>query len=96
MGLRFRKRIKILPGVYINLSKSGVSTSLGGKGLTVNLRGDKTRTTVGIPSTGISYSSTSTTSDPHATEDQGHLPTGGGIPLWLIFGAVLLLIYFMT
>ena len=28
MGLRFRKRIKILPGVFINLSKSGVSTSV--------------------------------------------------------------------
>ena len=32
MGLRFQKRIKIFPGVYINLSKSGVSAlSVGGQ-----------------------------------------------------------------
>ncbi|PHM50036.1 DUF4236 domain-containing protein [Xenorhabdus miraniensis] len=30
MGFKFRKRIKIAPGIYINTSKSGVSTSIGG------------------------------------------------------------------
>jgi uncharacterized protein DUF4236 len=59
MGFRFQKRFRILPGVRINLSKSGLSTSLGGKGMTVNLRGDKVRTTVGIPGTGLSYSESS-------------------------------------
>jgi len=29
MGFRFRKSIKLLPGIRINLSKSGVSTSVG-------------------------------------------------------------------
>lgn len=53
MGLRFKKRIKIAPGVAINLSKSGVSASLGGKGLTYNTRG---RVTAGLPGTGVSYS----------------------------------------
>lgn len=28
MGFRFRKKVKILPGVSLNLSKSGVSTSV--------------------------------------------------------------------
>lgn len=32
MSLSFRKRIKIIPGVHINLSKSGISTSIGVKG----------------------------------------------------------------
>ncbi|HZT46697.1 MAG TPA: DUF4236 domain-containing protein, partial [Hyphomicrobiaceae bacterium] len=32
MGFRFRKTFSVLPGVKINLSKSGVSTSVGGKG----------------------------------------------------------------
>ena len=32
MGFRFSKRIKILPGVSINLSKSGVSASVGPRG----------------------------------------------------------------
>lgn len=36
MGLRFRRSVKILPGVRLNFSKSGVSTSIGGKGATLN------------------------------------------------------------
>lgn len=56
MGFRFRKVISVLPGVKINLSKSRVSTSLGGKGATVNVGPDgKPAVTVGIPGTGMSY-----------------------------------------
>jgi Protein of unknown function (DUF4236) len=54
-GFRFRKSISILPGVKFNISKGGVSTSVGGKGATVNL-GTKTQSVnVGIPGTGMSY-----------------------------------------
>lgn len=60
MGFRFRKTIKLFPGVRLNLSKSGVSTSIGKSGFTVNLKGEKTTTTVGIPGTGLSYRSSST------------------------------------
>ncbi len=61
MGFRFSRRIRILPGVRLNLSKSGVSTSIGGRGawLTFGKRG--TRATVGIPGTGLSYSTTTST-----------------------------------
>ncbi|AIY40561.1 serine protease [Collimonas arenae] len=52
MGWSFRRTIKIAPGVRINLSKSGVSTSIGGKGFTYNTRG---RLTTSIPGTGIHY-----------------------------------------
>ena len=57
MGFRFRKSIKILPGVKINLSKKGISSvSVGRPGATVNISTDgKTRATVGVPGTGISY-----------------------------------------
>lgn len=56
MAFRFQKRIRILPGVYINLSKSGVSASLGGHGATVNVGHDGRRMiTLGIPGTGMSY-----------------------------------------
>jgi hypothetical protein len=64
MGFLFRKRLKILPGIWLNLSKRGISTSIGGKGLTVNLKDGKTRTTVGIPGSGLSYRSTSTNTPP--------------------------------
>ena len=56
MGFRFRKQFTIFPGVKINLSKSGVSTSLGGHGATVNVGSSGKRTmTLGIPGTGLSY-----------------------------------------
>lgn len=62
MGLRFQKRIKILPGVYINLSKSGVSASLGGHGATVNVGATgKRKVTLGIPGTGLRYEMALTT-----------------------------------
>lgn len=56
MGFRFRKSIKLLPGIRINLSKSGISTSIGKPGATINFSERGTRGTVGIPGTGISYS----------------------------------------
>jgi len=52
MGWGFRKSIKIAPGVRLNVSKSGVSTSIGGKGFTYNSRG---RVTASIPGTGIRF-----------------------------------------
>lgn len=53
MGWGFRKSIKIAPGVRVNLSKGGISTSFGGKGFTYNTRG---RVSVSIPGTGIRFS----------------------------------------
>lgn len=63
MTFRYRKSIKIVPGVKLNLSKSGVSTSLGRRGASVNLGHGRVKSTVGIPGSGVSFSkSTSTTS----------------------------------
>nr|DAF74069.1 MAG TPA: Protein of unknown function (DUF4236) [Caudoviricetes sp.] len=56
MGLRFRNTIKIAPGVKLNISKSGISTSIGERGNTVNISKRGVRSTIGIPGTGISYS----------------------------------------
>ena len=53
--MRFRKSIKLFPGVRFNFSKSGISTSLGVKGATINIKpGRSTRATMGIPGTGLS------------------------------------------
>jgi hypothetical protein len=57
MAIRMRKRIKLFPGVYINLSKSGISTSIGMRGASITLGHGKTRTNVGVLGTGISYNS---------------------------------------
>lgn len=55
MGFRFQKRIKLLPGITINLSKSGVSTSFGVTGARVTYGHGRKRVTTGIPGTGISH-----------------------------------------
>jgi hypothetical protein len=56
MGFKLRKTFKIAPGVKLNLSKSGLSTSIGGRGHTVNVGKKGVRATVGIPGSGLSYS----------------------------------------
>jgi len=60
MGLCFRKSISLGKGIKLNLSKSGPSISFGKKGLrqSISLNG-KTRTTVGIPGTGVYYTKSS-------------------------------------
>lgn len=57
MGVRFRKSIKIAPGVKINVGKKSVGLSVGGKGagMTFNSR-TGTRARVSVPGTGLSYS----------------------------------------
>jgi len=58
MGWRFRKSIKILPGVRLNIGKRGVtSASVGPKGFTSNISDKGVRNTVGVPGTGLSYTS---------------------------------------
>lgn len=57
MGLRFRKLINILPGVRLNLSKSGVGVSFGVPGARCSVTpGKRIIGSVGIPGTGIYYS----------------------------------------
>lgn len=60
MGFRFRKSIKIAPGVRLNLGKKSIGISAGVKGarVSVNSSGRVTKS-VGIPGTGISYVKTS-------------------------------------
>lgn len=56
MAFRFRRSMKLAPGVRVNLNKSGPSVRVGpqGAGVTVGTKG--TRATAGIPGTGLSYS----------------------------------------
>jgi hypothetical protein len=54
MSWRFRKRVKIIPGIYLNLSQKGISTTIGPRGLSVNLGPNGSYLNAGIPGTGIS------------------------------------------
>ena len=57
MGLRFRKSIKIAPGVKVNLGKKSAGISVGNKygGVSVNSK-TGARARVSAPGTGLSYS----------------------------------------
>lgn len=57
MGFRFRKSIKILPGLKLNLTHKGItSASIGKPGASLNIGKKGTRTSIGIPGTSLSYS----------------------------------------
>jgi len=57
--VRFWRRFKIFPGVWLNISKSGISFSFGVRGAkyTVSKKGRR-RFTVGIPGTGLFHTHT--------------------------------------
>lgn len=56
MGMRFRKSINLGGGARVNISKSGIGGSIGGKGYRYTKKANGgTRNTVSIPGTGISY-----------------------------------------
>ena len=83
---RFRRSVRILPGVRLNIGKTGVSTSIGGRGAHVTLGRGQTRTTVGLPGTGLSYTEVSpahqieTTPQPVAAPEQvGTQSQGSGL-----------------
>lgn len=79
MGFRFRRTIKVLPGIRLNLSRSGVSLSAGVRGASVTVGKGGVHANVGLPGTGLSYRtridpksntllSGRKSSDPHSTE----------------------------
>ena len=55
--LRFRRTLKIAPGIRMNVGKTGVSWSFGRRGAHVTVGRRGVRTTVGLPGTGLSYTS---------------------------------------
>ena len=56
VGFRFQRRVKILPGLAINISKSGVGFSVGGRGFHAGIDSKGRRyTSASLPGTGISW-----------------------------------------
>jgi len=91
MGFRFRKSFKVAPGVRVNLGKKSASVSIGGKGarFTASTSGRRT-STVGIPGTGLSYSSSSGRAKRTSGKSTGsRLPSARtykvcGVLMWII------------
>src|ERR1700693_351172 len=55
MGFRFRRSVKLFPGLRLNFGKRGISASIGVRGAHVTYGPTGTRTTVGLPGSGVSY-----------------------------------------
>jgi len=93
MAIRFRKRIRIVPGVYINIGKKGISTSIGARGASVNIGKRGVNGTVGIPGSGLSY--TTKLSGGKAQEEKERKD----YPLWFrlaVAGVVFFIVYILT
>jgi hypothetical protein len=56
-NFRFYRRLHILPGLSVNISKSGPSLSVGVRGAHVTVGPKGIRRTVGIPGSGLYYTS---------------------------------------
>lgn len=67
MGFRFRRQLRLFPGLHLNLSRSGVSATIGVPGLRVTL-GKRPALNVGLPGTGISYRESLGSAPPAAPE----------------------------
>ena len=104
MGFRFQKRISLLPGIRLNLSKSGASVTVGRTGLSVNLGKDGATGNVGIPGTGLSYRQKITGNQTPVSEQDATQPesiiqadaSGARIWKWLFFAAVVVIVVLLT
>jgi len=81
---RFRRSIKLFPGVRWNIGKKSSSLSFGGRGAHYTVGTSGTRTTVGIPGTGLSYTETSGRSPRPPEENSGCAGCLGQILLLLL------------
>ncbi len=55
MAIRFRRSVKIIPGVRLNFGKRGMSVSAGVRGATITAGKRGIYSSAGIPGTGLSY-----------------------------------------
>jgi hypothetical protein len=54
MAYRFRKSVKLMPGVRVNFGLHGGSVTVGPRGSSINIGKNGVYSNVGIPGTGIS------------------------------------------
>lgn len=81
MGFRFYRRVKIAPGVSLNLGKSGASVSVGPRGAKMTFGKKGVKTSVGIPGTGMRYET------PYRKRSSN--PPSGEVNGWFVLGVIL-------
>ncbi len=85
MSWRFRKSFTVIPGLRLNLSKSGLSASIGAAPFTLNVSPEGLAGTVSIPGLGVSHREKLLFEhdvEKHITLNHGHhTPTGLPLPV---------------
>ncbi len=79
MGFRFFRRVRVIPGLRLNLSKSGVSASIGTQGAWFTIGRKGTRTTVGLPGTGLYWTEAKSWKRHRGLTPSGGLPHSSNI-----------------
>ena len=94
MGWRFRKSVKILPGVRLNFGKGGfTSATVGGRWLKTNLSGRGAKHTVSVPGTGVSYQTDGRGEGAdNPAPRRRRVASGDGSPLLILVAVLLVLL----
>lgn len=82
MHIRFRKTFDLFPGVKLNLSRHGLSTTVGPKGMHLTFNKFGVRQSVGLPGTGLSENSylvKNNQSSEQAAHDHASVHHGDGL-----------------
>ena len=92
MAWNYRKRVKVLPGVHLNFSKSGISTSVGPKGSSVTFGKNGTYLNTSIPGTGL-YNRQKISGvkgkSPHVTDEENN---NGGLGCFIFAISIVLFV----
>lgn len=91
MGFRFRRSLRIAPGIRLNFTRSGLSATLGRRGASISVGSRGTRGHLGIPRTGLSYSERLTAGSASAPSSRAQT-FGGGCALVAVIGFLVLLV----
>lgn len=80
MGLRFSRRVKIMPGVRLNVGLKGTSLSAGRGGASINVGKRGVHANLGIPGTGIGYRKRVAGPSSRATPSPASRPAAPAVP----------------
>ena len=81
MAIRFRKSIKLAPGIRMNLSGNGVSWNLGPRGMSIGIGKRGTYLNAGLPGTGLSMRHALHSGARANTSSQRTSPRAANVPL---------------
>jgi hypothetical protein len=96
MQFRFRRSVKLAPGIRLNFGKRSLSTSFGPRGAQITTGTHGTRATAGAPGTGLSWTAQQKANHPRTAralsasgEAASALAKGLATVLWILFASLL-------